>query len=77
MGEPKALSKHQRQHRIALLLSDVRVTSQAHLAELLTGDGIDVNPFVSFPKGAGPGGVSALALDAVVIGRDAPGTPAT
>ena len=44
MGEPKALSKHQRQHRIALLLSDVRVTSQAHLAELLTGDGIDVNP---------------------------------
>jgi acyl-CoA synthetase (NDP forming) len=32
-------------------------------------DSIDVNPFVVFPKGGGPGGVSALALDAVVVGR--------
>jgi hypothetical protein len=38
---------------------------------LVTLDSIDVNPFVAFAKGAGPGGVSALALDAVVIGRDA------
>jgi acyl-CoA synthetase (NDP forming) len=36
-----------------------------------TLDSIDVNPFVAFPKGAGPGGASALALDAVVLGRDA------
>jgi acyl-CoA synthetase (NDP forming) len=34
---------------------------------------IDVNPFVAFPKGAGPGGASALALDAVVIGREPAG----
>lgn len=34
-----------------------------------TLDSIDVNPFVAFPKGAGPRGVSAIALDAVVIGR--------
>jgi acyl-CoA synthetase (NDP forming) len=34
-----------------------------------TLDSIDVNPFVSFAPGAGPGGASALALDAVVIGR--------
>ncbi len=30
---------------------------------------VDVNPFVAFPRGGGPGGASALALDAVVIGR--------
>jgi acyl-CoA synthetase (NDP forming) len=35
-----------------------------------TLDSIDVNPFVVFPRGAGPQGASALALDAVVIGRD-------
>ena len=34
-----------------------------------TLESIDVNPFVAFAKGAGPGGASALALDAVVIGR--------
>jgi acetate---CoA ligase (ADP-forming) len=36
-----------------------------------TLDSVDVNPFVAFPAGAGPGGVSAVALDAVVIGRRA------
>jgi acyl-CoA synthetase (NDP forming) len=34
-----------------------------------TLESIDVNPFVAFPPGAGPQGASALALDAVVIGR--------
>jgi acyl-CoA synthetase (NDP forming) len=32
-------------------------------------DSIDVNPFVAFPTGQAPGGRSALALDAVVVGR--------
>ncbi|MCA3180842.1 MAG: acetate--CoA ligase family protein [Burkholderiaceae bacterium] len=36
-----------------------------------TLESIDVNPFVVFARGAGPGGASALALDAVVIGRAA------
>jgi acyl-CoA synthetase (NDP forming) len=36
-----------------------------------TLDSIDVNPFVAFAPGAGPGGASAMALDAVVIGRGA------
>jgi acyl-CoA synthetase (NDP forming) len=36
-----------------------------------TLDSIDVNPFVVFAPGAGPQGVSALALDAVVLGRGA------
>lgn len=36
-----------------------------------TLESIDVNPFVAFARGAGPGGASALALDAVVIGRAA------
>ncbi|MEZ5381106.1 MAG: arginine repressor [Microthrixaceae bacterium] len=46
MGEPstRQLSKHQRQHRIAALLGDARVTSQGQLAELLAAEGIDVNP---------------------------------
>jgi acyl-CoA synthetase (NDP forming) len=35
-------------------------------------ESIDVNPFVVFAPGAGPQGASALALDAVVIGRQAP-----
>jgi acyl-CoA synthetase (NDP forming) len=34
-----------------------------------TLESVDVNPFVAFARGAGPGGASALALDAVVIGR--------
>jgi acyl-CoA synthetase (NDP forming) len=45
--------------------------SRLAMAARGTLDSIDVNPFVSFAPGAGPGGVSALALDAVVIGRDA------
>ncbi|MEI6547257.1 MAG: acetate--CoA ligase family protein [Burkholderiales bacterium] len=36
-----------------------------------TLDSIDVNPFVVFAPGAGPQGVSALALDAVVLGKGA------
>lgn len=44
MAEAKALSKHQRQHRIAALLADARVTSQGQLAELLAADGVEVNP---------------------------------
>jgi acyl-CoA synthetase (NDP forming) len=39
------------------------------LAARDTLDGIDVNPFVVFPPGGGPGGASAVALDAVVLGR--------
>jgi acetate---CoA ligase (ADP-forming) len=35
-----------------------------------TLESIDVNPFVAFAQGAGPGGASAVALDAVVIGRE-------
>ena len=42
------------------------------LASRGTLESIDVNPFVVFARGAGPKGASALALDAVVIGRDAP-----
>ena len=45
--------------------------SRLAMAARGTLDSIDVNPFVAFAKGAGPGGVSALALDAVVIGQDA------
>lgn len=36
-------NKTQRQHRIARLLEEHRVTSQAHLADLLAEDGTDVN----------------------------------
>ncbi len=36
-------NKTQRQHRIARLLEEHRVTNQAHLAELLSEDGTDVN----------------------------------
>jgi transcriptional regulator of arginine metabolism len=35
-----ALAKPQRQHRIARLLAEQAVTSQAHLVELLAGDGV-------------------------------------
>jgi transcriptional regulator of arginine metabolism len=35
-----ALAKPQRQHRIAKLLGDQAVTSQAHLVELLAADGV-------------------------------------
>lgn len=35
-----ALAKPQRQHRIAKLLADRAVTSQAHLVELLAADGV-------------------------------------
>lgn len=35
-----ALAKPQRQHRIARLLGDQAVTSQAHLVELLAADGV-------------------------------------
>jgi acyl-CoA synthetase (NDP forming) len=45
--------------------------SRLAMAARDTLDSIDVNPFVAFPRGGGPGGVSALALDAVVIGRHA------
>src|SRR4051794_18745079 len=37
---PKPLAKPQRQHRIARLLADHAVTSQAHLVELLAADGV-------------------------------------
>lgn len=36
-------NKAQRQHRISKLLEEHRVTSQAHLVELLAADGTDVN----------------------------------
>jgi transcriptional regulator of arginine metabolism len=36
-------NKAQRQHRIAKLLEEHRVTNQAHLVELLAEDGTDVN----------------------------------
>jgi transcriptional regulator of arginine metabolism len=38
--EAKPLAKPQRQHRIARLLADQAVTSQAHLVELLAADGV-------------------------------------
>lgn len=38
--EAKSLAKPQRQHRIARLLADHAVTSQAHLVELLAADGV-------------------------------------
>ena len=38
-----APSKAQRQHRIARLLEEHRVTNQAHLVELLAADGVEVN----------------------------------
>lgn len=37
------LNKSQRQHRIAQLLEEHRVTNQAHLTELLAAAGVDVN----------------------------------
>ena len=37
---PKPLAKPQRQHRIARLLAEQAVTSQAHLVELLAADGV-------------------------------------
>lgn len=37
------LNKAQRQHRVARLLEEHRVTNQAHLVELLAADGIEVN----------------------------------
>jgi acyl-CoA synthetase (NDP forming) len=43
--------------------------SDLALAARGTLDSIDINPFVAFPSGAAPGGGSALALDAVVVGR--------
>lgn len=46
--------------------------SRLAIAARGTLDSIDVNPFVAFATGAGPQGATALALDAVVIGRDAP-----
>jgi transcriptional regulator of arginine metabolism len=36
-------NKAQRQHRIARMLEEHRVTNQAHLVELLSADGTDVN----------------------------------
>ena len=39
-AEAKSLAKPQRQHRIAKLLADHAVTSQAHLVELLAADGV-------------------------------------
>jgi transcriptional regulator of arginine metabolism len=36
-------NKAQRQHRIARLLEEHRVTNQAHLVELLAADGVEVN----------------------------------
>jgi len=39
-ADPKPLAKPQRQHRIARLLADHAVTSQAHLVELLAADGV-------------------------------------
>jgi transcriptional regulator of arginine metabolism len=38
--DAKPLAKPQRQHRIARLLADHAVTSQAHLVELLAADGV-------------------------------------
>lgn len=38
--DAKPLAKPQRQHRIAKLLADHAVTSQAHLVELLAADGV-------------------------------------
>lgn len=43
--------------------------SRFAMAARATLERVDVDPFVAFPRGAGPGGASALALDAVVIGR--------
>lgn len=40
---PVRPNKAQRQHRIARLLEEHRVTNQAHLVELLAADGVDVN----------------------------------
>jgi transcriptional regulator of arginine metabolism len=37
---PKPLAKPQRQHRIARLLAEQAVTSQAHLVELLAAEGV-------------------------------------
>ncbi len=37
------INKAQRQHRIAKLLEEHRVTNQGHLVELLAADGIEVN----------------------------------
>lgn len=36
-------NKAQRQHRVARLLEEHRVTNQAHLVELLAADGVEVN----------------------------------
>jgi len=44
-------------------LSDLALSARDSL------DSIDVNPFVVFPTGQAPGGRSAMALDAVVVGR--------
>lgn len=41
-GSPRP-NKAQRQHRVAQLLAEHRVTSQAHLVELLARDGTEVN----------------------------------
>lgn len=40
---PVRPNKAQRQHRVARLLEEHRVTNQAHLVELLAADGVDVN----------------------------------
>lgn len=40
VGEPTRLSKTQRQHRVARLLEQHRVGSQARLVELLAADGV-------------------------------------
>lgn len=42
-NSPNRLTKAQRQHRVARLLEEHRVTSQAHLVDLLSLDGIEVN----------------------------------
>ncbi|MFZ4757641.1 MAG: acetate--CoA ligase family protein [Burkholderiaceae bacterium] len=53
------------------LVDALLALSELAMAARDTLDSIDVNPFVVFARGAGPGGASALALDAVVLGRDA------
>jgi len=54
---------------LAAVVDALLALSRLALAARDTLESIDVNPFVVFAPGAGPGGASALALDAVVIGR--------
>jgi acyl-CoA synthetase (NDP forming) len=53
------------------LVDALLALSELAMAARDTLDSIDVNPFVVFARSAGPGGASALALDAVVLGREA------